>query len=272
MSYTATITYDNAASLSFNTSLVEVGGGTVRLKDLGGGTYSTARPAVTSQLRFSISALTAFSASQSTPAGSSVAYQVTLGTTSYWYSSAEAAWIEASSPSESNTAAEINTNASTLLSDLDLPSPQYFGIVFYLVSNGTARPAVTSNTLSWTWTNGNLTAISQCLIYAYLSDLLGDVPAYDADKPIKLIVGSANAFLNGSRMVLPFSKEAEFDSDGYAELSIIETTTPGIALEFNLSYYDGRSVSVIRLFNAIVPNQPTASINTLSTVVPYNFG
>jgi hypothetical protein len=78
--------------------------------------------------------------------------------------------------------------------------------------------------------------------------------------------------MHGSRLVLPFTKKALFDTSGYASFSVIETQTPGVPLSFTFTYFDGRSIVNARLFNTIVPNTPSASINSISTVIPYDFG
>lgn len=274
MSYSQTITYNSAASLNFDTSLVEVSGGTVRLKDLGGGVYSLANPVVTSQHQDMMSALSSFVQSATTPANTAVKYQLVINAVSYWYSSVLGRWTASDETfSESNTAAEINTNAPDLFTDLALLLPQYIGLrIFLSTTSASARPVLTSNTLGYTFTNGNPAVISQCLLYAYLSDLLGGSTIPSPAHPIRLNVSCDHAFLHGSRLVLPFTQSVEFDTNGYAEISVIETATPGVPLNFTFTFSDGRSTQTAKLFNQIVPNTPTIGINELSTVIPYNFG
>lgn len=274
MSYSSTFTYDSATSLTFDPTIVEVASGTVRLKDLGGGTYSITNPVVTSQYQIMASALTSFTQSATTPANTSVQYQLVIDGQNYWHDPAQAKWVLATDGfAQSNSASDINANASTLFSDLALLVSQYIGLrVFLHTSDATARPVLTQNTVGYTWVNGNPAVISQCLLFGYLSDLLGQQPAFNALKPINFVVSSEASFMHGSRFVLPFTKTASFDSSGYVSISVIETTTPGIPLSFGFTYYDGNSIAFAKLFNAIVPNTPTCSINNLSSLQKVNFG
>lgn len=274
MSYSQTITYDASASLNFDSTLVEVSAGTLRLKDLGGGTYTLTNPVVTSQHQNMLSALSTFTQVATLPANTAVQYQLVLDGQEYWYNSVAAAWGESDgSFTQSNLASAINSHASTLFSDLGLLVSQYVGLrIFLSTTNASNRPVLTSNTIGYTWSNGNPAVISQCLIFGYLSDLLGGPALPSTAHPINLTVSCDHAFLHGSRLVLPFSQSAAFDNTGYVELSVIETATPGIPLNFAFTYYDGRSLTTAKLFNVIVPNTPTLSIDSLSTVIPYSFG
>lgn len=274
MAYQQIINYDTAASLNFDVTKVEVASSTLRLLDLGGGTYSTANPIVTSQEQVSISSITAFAESATKPSNTEIYYQLVLNAVPYWWNSVTATWqVSSGLFAQANTASVINTNVSTLFSNLNLLVPQYLTLnVFLSTTSTSARPVLTSNTISYTWANANPPVISQCLLFGYLSDLLGANPIPTSAQPISLLVSCDHAFFHGSRMVLPFTKTAIFDNTGYCQMSVIETTTPGIKLNFSLTYYDGTSITTVKLFNAIIPNQANSSIANIAQVFPVNFG
>lgn len=274
MSYSTTITYDTAASLNFDDDLVEIGGGVLRLKDQGGGVYTLVPQLVTSQYQIMASAFSTFAQSATTPANTSIGYQVVLNSIAYWYNPTSTDWeaVDTDNASaETNSASVINTNLSTLFTDLGIIETRYIGINIYLVTtDASARPLLASNTLTYTWANGNPEAIDQCLLYAYAQDLVGDIPGTATE--VTLHVSNTNGFLHGSKFIMPFTKSVAFNSSGYAEISIIETETPGIPLQFSISFKDGYSKSDVRFINAIVPNTATAGINSLTIVEPYSFG
>lgn len=274
MAYSETINYTSGQSFNFDTTLVEVASNTLRLKDLGGGTYSTANPLTTTQHQNTITSLSSFAEVATKPANTEIYYQLVLNGLVYWYNSVNAKW-EASdgSFSQSNTASDINTNAADVFTDLALLVPQYLSLrVFLSSTNVNARPELTSNTIGYNWINSNPPVINQCLLFGYLSDLLGNNPIPTSQYPITFLVSCDHAFFNGTRFVLPFTKTVNFDNTGYAEISVIETATPGIKLNFSITYFDGISLTTSKLFNAIVPNQPTLSFSNLAVVYPYNFG
>jgi hypothetical protein len=280
MSYDTNISYDDAASFNFNPTFVEIistgfSTFTIQLKDLGGGLVTTVPQLITSQYQVMLSGLTGFTQTLNylNPDGTSELYQFVINGNAYWYNPATTTWEIATGVAQANTAAVINTNAATLFTDIAIFETTYLGLNTILqTTDATVSPSLISNTLSYDWTNGNPAAISNCLVYAYLSDLVGGLPINSLTKPISLIVSSEAAFLHGSKFIMPFSKEVFFNLDGYVEISLIETETPGIPLSFVFKYHDGFSVVNTRLFNAIVPNEATRGLNSLTTVVPYNFG
>lgn len=273
MGFQTLINYDDASQLSFDTTKVEVSGSLVRLKDLGGSTYATDSPTVETQHRIPATLLTAFAHSASQPSGASVKYQLIIGVTPYWFNTVSSLWEESNGlVSEANTQAEINSNLATLFTQLSLSVSVYVRVRVFLTSNGTALPSVTSVTVTSEMDYLSPVAIAECLVTCYLTDLLGADYAYDADEPAKLYVKSHRAFLHGSKLVQPFTKSVTFDSDGFAQISVIETESIEMPLEFFVTFYEGGYLKQVRCLPAAVPNAPARTLNQISTISNLDMG
>lgn len=274
MAFQTVVTYGTSTHFTYDATLIEVTGGTIRLLDLGGATYSTSNPAITCQFRMPMRALTTFAESASKPAGSEIKYQVIINDVAYWYNSStnwEAA--TANTYTYANTATELNAQASTLFSALSISGNNWIRLrVFLSSTSGSARPTLTSNTLTFTHLEATPDTIAECLIYAYLSDLLGAAYVLDATYPVKLWVKNDHAFWHGNKMILPFAESVTFNSSGYAELSIVETETPAEKLDFFLTFYEGPSLKSVKLGKAQVPNTATRALSQISSVDPTDFG
>lgn len=271
MSFQTVVNYDTAGHFSFDTTKVEVSGSLIRLKDLGGSTYATDSPTVETQHRIQATALTSFAHSASQPAGSSVKYQLLIGAGVYYHNGST--WVASDGTvSQSNTQAEITAALGTLFSALGLPETIFLRVRVFLTSNGTAQPSVTSNTWVYSMSYLSPASISECLVSCYITDLLGADYVLDSSKPATLHVKSYRAFMHGSKLVRPFTKSANFDADGLAQLSVIETQSIEQPLEFLVTYFEGEYKKQVRFIPAVVPNSPAANLNSVSTVSSLDMG
>lgn len=273
MAYQEVITYNSSTALNFNSSLVVVSGGALTLV---GSPYTTTNPQVTSQHQNTISALSSFAETSTKPALTAVQYQLVLNGTAYWWSAALAKWTAATigSSATSNSATVINAHVSTLFSDLLLLTNQFLTLNIFLMTTSTlATPILATNTIGYTWVNSNASTINQCVVSGYLNNLAGNVPLPTAAHPAQLLVACDRAFFHGTNFIEPFTQSFSFSVvDGSLSASVIETATPGVPLNFSVTYWDGNSVRTSKLFNAITPNQPSISLSNLSSVYPYDFG
>lgn len=269
MSLQTVITYNAANELSFDTLKVEVSGGLVRLKDLGGATYATDNPTVETQSRLLATVLSSFAHTASQPAGSNVKYQLIIGNTPYYFNTLTSLWAEATGAvyAQSNTQTEINANLGTLFSGLSIVQSIFVRVRIFLNSNGTALPSVTSNTWGYSMLYLSPAAIAECEISCNLADLLGADYIPPADKPVTLYVKNDRSFMHGSKLILPFTKKVVFDSDGHAAISIIETETVAEFLEFFILYYENNTLRTIRFVEAQVPNAPSRTLDQISRVL-----
>lgn len=269
------MSFTDSDELSFNPVNVEIGGSTLRLKDLGGGTYSTANDTVVMAQQIQATALGTFAESASKPGGTEIKYTLLINGVPYWYDTGDSTWKAATYGlyAESNTASEINSNLSTLLSTLSITSSFYLGVRIHLHSTGSARPALTSITFgAYTFDYPSVTAINLCVVTCYLSDLLGADYVADSDKPATLNVKNDRAFMHGGNMIRPFVQSATFDANGRAQLSVIETDTPEEYVEFFVTYYEGNYLKQVRFNPAIVPNQPSALLNNVAGLTGVDMG
>lgn len=270
MSFSSVMTYGTAGELSFDTTKVEVSGGLVRLKDLGGSTYATDNPTVETQHQLMATSLTSFANSVSVPGTSAIKYQLLLNGTAYYYNSGTSLWTAATGANytESNTAAEINSALGTLVSQLSITQSFYLKVRAFLHSAGSDQCSITTNT--WVYGMSYLApaTISECSITAYLSDLLGDSYAYDSTKPVTLYASAPRDFMHGSKLIRHFTKSAVFNSSGLATLSLIETETIAEYLKFWVTYYENNALRSVRFNNAYVPNAPTRTLDQVTSVNP----
>lgn len=273
MSFSTIVTYGTSTELTFNTIFVEVSGGLVRLKDLGGAVYSTSDPAVTMANQLMLTTLNTFSAVTSVSGSDSVQFQLTVNGTLYWWSSVASAWQASDGTlAQSSTAAQINTNGSTLISGLGLTTPAYLSVRAILHSaTGSTRPSLTSVTIGYADVVPTTTAMNLNTVYVYLKDLLG-ATQYNSSQPAILYVKNDRVFYHGNNLILPFTKTATFNSLGYASIAVIETTTPNESLKFAISYYEGLSRKEMRFNPAVVPNSASTSLSGFATVQTADFG
>jgi len=239
------------------------------------GLYPITNPAISTQYNVVVSALSGFTDSFTGSGGDTVQYQLLVNGTCYWYDTVALAWSVATQGSyaQSNTTAQINSNASTLVSSLALSGNIYISVVAMLHSNnGSTTPTLTSVTLSYTFTNASVAAISTNTISLYLKDILAAVPAYNAQQPNVLYIKSDKAFMHSNRLIVPFCKTATFDSSGFVSLAVIETETPGYPLQFGISFYEGNSRKEVKFRPAIVPNTASSSLNAITVVDTIDFG
>lgn len=273
MSLSVRVLYQNPSQFSFDASLMEMGS-YLQLKDLGGGTYSTANPHVDSQFQFPVSAITSISPESSGGGtGDDVRICFLIDGVLRWYDGAT--WKNSDgSYDQANSLYGSTPDYSAIIADLGLITGVPFNLGFRVIhhsADGTTFITLHALDIGATFVTANPVPISECSIYCYLSDLLGDVPTYDATKPIRFNVKNSRAFFHGTKLIQPFTKSAAFNSSGYMELSIIETATPGEYLQFFLTYYEGSFLKSIKLVNAIVPNTPNLPLTQITTTKDTDF-
>lgn len=275
MAFQTVLDYVNANSFDYDGALIEISGGSIRLKDLGGATYSTANPSITTQHRTMAINFEGYSQTATIPALTQIKFCAVVNDINYWYNSSNARWeVSDGTYAQSNTGAELNTHGPAMFVDIGiLVIAAYMRLKVFLHSdNGTARPTLTQSTISFLFENETPTLISECVLTAYLGDLLGDVPTYDSTKPTTLYVACDRGFFHGNKFIFPFTKTVDFDIDGIATMSLIETETPGVKLSFAISYFDGNSRKMTKLFSAMVPNTAAAALDTVTVPRYVDYG
>lgn len=237
--------------------------------------YTLTPQVITTQHVNSLSALSSFAESSTTPANTTISYQIVLNGLIYWWNPTLAKWAPSDSTvAQSSSATVINSQASTLISDLALLTNQFFTLRIWLsTTNINNTPTLTSNTIGYSWVNSNPSTINSCTISANLKDLAGLVPLPTSTTTAALVIGSPIGFFHSGNFVEPFSKSFQFSTvDGSLSASVIETATPGQKLNFSITFWDGQSVRSVKMVNAIVPNQPSILLSNLTSPVQFDFG
>lgn len=188
----------------------------------------------------------------------SITYVLNVGgTDNYWNGSA---WVTSdTSLAQSNTLAEINTNASAL----SLGTGQTVKVKALLTSDdGNTTPQLTENVLSYDFAAPVVTEASECVVFGYIRDILGDVHATAVELEI---INTSTFYYNSTITVPPSIRRTTANTDGEVDLSVIETATPSTTYLFKLRYTDiNNQRKTVTLGNATVPNQTSVNIASLT--------
>jgi hypothetical protein len=201
--------------------------------------------------------LVSFSATQSDSSPATVKYQLSVdGTYKYWNGSA---WATSDGTlSQSNTAAEINTNAGSL----DLSA----GVSSLLVralfsSDGQTRATLTTVSFDYNFFVASATP-SECVLYMYVQDILGEEVS-DVELSVSLETGFF--YSSSSNWIGAYERRLVPNSEGLIESSFVETNTDTKKYRFKLYYKDLSGQQQVYDFGyATVPNQASQAIGSLS--------
>lgn len=265
MSFDLTVKFDDATDFSFDTALVEIAATVARLKDLGGGTFSTTNPQILTNYPVTASDITSFADSITEPGSDEIRHILEIERVDrYWDGSSWAA--SDGTFAQSNDSATINTNLATLVSGLGLTGNFSLRVKTLLHSDaGTSTPTITSITQAHDFSEPSFTQINECVITANLGDLFGD--KYIPADPPMLYVTNDRSFNHTNNTVLPFTKSVAFDGLGQASMSVIETETVGENLNFYVTYREGKSVKFLQFEPAVVPNTTSKPLTEVTSVV-----
>jgi len=188
-------------------------------------------------------------------------YNVVGGSATYrWWDGA--AWsVSNGTYAETNTAAEINTNALAL----DLSSGYYVRFFAFLHSaNGTETPEVESITYDYCFFVFPGT-LSKCFVYGWLTEV--DC-AFFADATVT--VQNKKPFYHSGYLIPVSEQTFTVDASGYWEAEIIETESvqvpgadpaePGYTFKIN---YTDPIAKTVTYNNIVVPNQGSAALEDL---------
>lgn len=265
ISLTRTETFTTSADYTFDAVNVEISSGLARLKDLGGATYFNGEKTVEFASASEASSLSAFSSTQTTPANTAVGYILRISGSLYYHDGA--AWVASSGAlAQSNTAAQINTNAATA----PLVAGSYLNVVIVLSSNGTATPSVDTLAFTFGFHGQSLAAPGECAVYCFLKDILGVDVASTAEAV--LIAINEQSFTVGSFLIPRFYKEEVFVNDAsgaYCQMSLAKTSSVGKKIRFQVAYKplgDQKKQETIRLNPVVIPDQLSANLMAITSI------
>lgn len=228
------------------------------LDNVGNTDYLTTNPHIIVNSGFVSDAIFSFTESVITPGSDAVQYTLDVsGQEKYWTG---AAWADSNSTyAQSNSAADINTNAAAL----DISTGQTIKVKAFLHSaDGTTTPTLTSVAVAYSFSAPSITTPLECVVFAYVRTILGEPHA----TAIKLIVTNEATFYYGNIVVVPPNVQTiEANLEGNVDVSLIETATPVTKYKFQIQYVDFEGTPrVVLLGNATVPNQTTVNLATLT--------
>lgn len=99
-----------------------------------------------------------------------------------------------------------------------------------------------------------------CVVYLFLQDILGNNITTNANFSVY-----GGSFKYGSIFVNQNYSSTAFDSNGYAQLQVIESQTPGVYYNFSITYPTNSSTKQINFNPVIIPNQGAVNLCTIAT-------
>jgi hypothetical protein len=170
--------------------------------------FATDNPTITSKTSIRATSLTGFAATITAAGGDAVQFTIEVnGVEKYWNGSA---WVNSSGYSQSNDAATINTNISSLtLTQLSLIIP----IVYLHSFDGSTTPEIDDMQISFNFV-GSVIALNEAIIYSNLYDFDGS-PIADETVSVR------TKTLYGDKTVIDNDYiSTTTNSEGYWEISV----------------------------------------------------
>ena len=203
---------------------------------------------------------------KTTPANTSLGLAFMVSGVAKYYNVGNSAW-EASNQTlaQSNTDWGVLTPA-VMQALIEPDSGNTYTPVFILYSsNGLATPELITFTTNFIFWNSEGTTLSECVIWLYIRDLLGDANPDDA----RLYVESESAFWVDGRLIKEYYRNSDIvDSQGWVQLSVIQTESVSQLLRFYIKYTDPNdgTTKTIPFLDTTVPNQTSVDGGELLTV------
>lgn len=220
--------------------------------------YSKDNPTVIPNSGFYADGLNSFTATTTETGSDLVKFTVQVdGTEKYWDG---AAWSNSSGYSESNTEAEVNTNAGSL----DISTGALVKITSYLHSEtGLTTPDLDEFTVDYDYFNPPDPSPDICLVNGRLLDANSNAIS-GAIVEANITNTSSGAFIDSNNYWVTGNKiSTTTNSNGYFELTLIRSGeyTGTVVYDFTITETDSTNQYVIE--NRIIPDQTTADFNDL---------
>lgn len=220
--------------------------GEATLTDLGGFTYSTANPTIVSSSFLSAEGLTSFAATVTKTGSDTITFTIEVDSVEYYWDGV--VWSAGGSFVNSNTAADINTNAATL----NLTAGVTLRAIAYIHSNdGTTTPTLSNITINFDYYDVPAVLPNQCLVTGYLSDVLNNpiIGASVSVRPSRLFT-----IENTDTTIFRTWITVTTDANGYFEAPIFPSTdAAGDDVTYDFKFVSG--TETIYRYNLTVPDQ-----------------
>lgn len=229
-----------------------------------GQTYPTSGPSIGPNSALTMDSLSAFTDVESASGSDAVGYYLVIGSTPMWWNGA--AWATSNmSFAQTNPASVINANASSLPISLGA-SVTPFAVLHS--ATGSTTPTLASLTLTYDFFGPQPTPPNTCDVFGYILDE-NEMPIVGAT----VAVTNPTTFFNGNVAIAQGVRTVKTDIDGYFSMTLVETasvTVPAPALlMFSVTYTQanvgaGFTPTTFSWGSAVIPNQPSANITTLT--------
>jgi len=216
--------------------------------------YSTANPTICPISTLTAEDLLSFEATVVETGDDTVTFTIDISGTEYYWNGVE--WSTGGNYANSNTAAVINANVSTLswTGSYDLK------FIAYLHSDDAlTTPKLDSLSITYDLHGDAPGDPSICAVYGYIYDIYGNAMENVVVKAVLTDVGMYDTYL----VVSKAARTAVTNSEGYWDMSLIENETMQAGIGYTFSFSgEGLSDS----YNRVVPNQTSANWVDLETL------
>ncbi len=233
MSLTITYPFTTATNYTYG-STVEVDSGKAQL--VLDGTYPTDNPTIKNATVLNCQGITSFAATITAAGSDAIKFTIEIDGTEYYWDGA--AWSTSSGYAQSNTAADINTNISSITYGTGVA----IRFVAYLHSDdGSTTPSLDIMTVVYDFWGGAVIAPSTCIVYDNVYDVGGSAITGVTVKANLELTSIYNSQLQLSQK----KEETTTNADGYWELELIETASidPNVKYKFEFSGFDFEDVA-----------------------------
>jgi len=218
--------------------------------------YSTTNPTIYPASGMSMDALISFTETITAAGGDAVHYTLQYGGVQYWWDGGAWAVSTGTYGVDTNTGAEINTNAATFLLS---GSPQTVIPIIYLHSNdGSSTPQIDIISFNYDYYAPSPAAPNQCAVYGYLKG--PDGSALEGARVTAQL--NQMGIYNLTTLIPPEVFEVTTDSFGFFQLPLVETasmTPASIGYIFTFEYLG----DVVETSLKSVPDQVSAEYGSL---------
>lgn len=223
--------------------------------------YPTTNPSISPNTSLSMDALSEFIAVLSASGSDGILFNLKIGAIRYWWSGS--AWVVSNGTyAQSNTAADIQTNAGSLPIDTGAFVTPY---ALLHSADGTTTPMLTSLTLTYDYFGPEPSPPDVCKVFGYILDE-NEVPIVGAT----VSVTNETTFINGGIVIAQGVRTVKTNSFGYFSMNLVETATMPVPalLTFSVAYTSlapggvgpGFTPTTFTFGGAVIPDVPEANI------------
>jgi hypothetical protein len=225
---------------------------------LGLNLYPTTNPTITVNDSQDLSSISDFVATTLISGSDAVRFLIKVnGTAKYWN---QTMWTTSNGTyAQANTAAELAANLATL----NVSSGVTIQLVAFLHSDtGVTTPTLASFSFSYGFYDVP-TDPNECTVYVHLKDVFG---VKYAPSDAKLTAKLLSSFAYGDTLIISQTQTVNFDSNGDAHLTLVESATSGKTYQFTITFSDSGSTRTVKFSPCVVPNQVSAALVQIATI------